>query len=212
MTSFHEDAKYRTEVDKSCDEACLHAAYCGRGDPHSQTTDPNGGATNFGAVLNYLTQYPVDHVPLAERGVLFPGTSYAMACHLMTDNGSHVTLLRASLCSEWGGFENQSKRMMLELVLLAGADTNDPDLEEFFGLSFFSGGSPVGYATYYPKPAIALCTSKPVERLQQWPSILESLLQAETVQEQYKIVRSAFIACCNTTQAVLEGLEQLETK
>ena len=140
MTSFHEDAKYRTEVDKSCDEACLHAAYCGRGDPHSQTTDPNGGATNFGAVLNYLTHCPVDHVPLAERGVLFPGNSYAMACHLMTDNGSHVTLLRASLCSEWGGFENQSKRMMLELVLLAGADTNDPDLEEFFGLSFFSGG------------------------------------------------------------------------
>ena len=84
--------------------------------------------------------------------------------------------------------------------------------EEFFGLSFFSGGFPVGYATYYPKPAIALCTSKPAERLQQWPSILESLLQAETVQEQYKIVRSAFISCCNTTQAVLEGLEQLETK
>ena len=123
----------------------------------------------------------------------------------MTDNGSHVTLLRASLCSEWGGFENQSKRMMLELVLLAGADTNDPDLEEFFGLSFFSGG-------LFKIRVIALCTSKPVERLQQWPSILESLLQAETVQEQYKIVRSAFISCCNTTQAVLEGLEQLETK
>ena len=85
-------------------------------------------------------------------------------------------------------------------------------LKSFSDCPFLVEEVPVGYATYYPKPAIALCTSKPVERLQQWPSILESLLQAETVQEQYKIVRSAFIACCNTTQAVLEGLEQLETK
>ena len=81
MTSFHEDAKYRTEVDKSCDEACLHAAYCGRGDPHSQTTDPNGGATNFGAVLNYLTQYPVK--PSRSRSISRTWRSFSrkFLCH-----------------------------------------------------------------------------------------------------------------------------------
>ena len=128
---------------------------------------------------------------------------------------SDLTLLRASVMVDWSHFTDsdsngEAKRMVVAMILLAGASTDDPNLGEFGGLDSHEGSI---YDWSFAEHLLALCVSTSEERKEKWPETLSELVAASADRDQQlKIVMRAFVENCgsDTSEEAIRALVVFE--
>jgi len=174
--------------------ACISAAEMGR------------NASDFNVVVSYLATFPEIEATL-DGGLFDSHDSHS-------DRLGDVSLLRASLMVEWSHFtdsdkDGEAKRMVVAMILLAGASTDDPNLGEFGGLDIHEVGGGVVYDWTFAKRLLALCVSTPAERKEKWPETVAELVAASADRDQQlKIVMRAFVENCgsDTSEEAIRAL------
>ena len=170
--------------------ACNSAAGMGRND------------ADFNVVVSYLATFP--EIDATVGGLI---NSRAQL--------SDLSLLRASVMIEWSYFTDsdsngEAKRMVVAMILLAGASTDDTCLGEFGGLDSCEGSI---YDWSFAKELLALCVSTPEERKEKWPETIAELVAASADRDQQlKIVMHAFVENCgsDTNEEAIRALVVIE--
>ncbi|GMI48098.1 hypothetical protein TrCOL_g892 [Triparma columacea] len=183
--------------------ACSSAAAMGR------------KASDFNVVMSYLATFP------AEIDATVGG-------YFRSHNDEHeyddedklgdLSLLRASVMVEYCGFssstsDGEAKRMVVAMVLLAGASTDDPDLGKYGGLDIHEVGGGVAYGWSFAEKLVSLCVSTPAERKEKWPETVAELVAASADRDQQlKIVMRAFVENCgsDTSEEAIRALVVFE--
>jgi len=171
--------------------ACLSAQGMGRDD------------VAFNDVVSFLATSP-------EIDATVEGLTFNSRAQL-----SDLTLLRASVMIGWSDFTDsdsngEAKRMVVAMILLAGASTDDPKLGEFGGLDCHDGSI---YDWSFVEHLLALCVSTPEERKEKWPETLNELVAASADRDQQlKIVMRAFVENCgsDTNEEAIRALVTYE--
>jgi hypothetical protein len=183
--------------------ACSSAAAMGR------------KASDFNVVLSYLSTFPEMD---ATVGGYFRSHNDYHEHDDYVDKLGDLSLLRASVMVEYCGFtdstsDGEAKRMVVAMVLLAGASTDDPDLGKYGGLDIHEVGGGVAYCWRFAEKLVSLCKSTPAERKEKWPETVAELVAASADRDQQlKIVMRAFVENCgsDTSEEAIRALVVFE--
>ena len=182
-------------------DACLCAMM-----PHS--------ASDFNVVVNYLATFPAE-IDAIVSGLLFDGVDPDYIGDQDIDKINDLSLLRASFMVAGvnftdSGSDGEAKRMVVPMILLAGASTDDPKLGEFGG---FDPRQFCIYDSSFVEGLLALCVSTPAERKEKWPETVAELVAASADRDQQlKIVMRAFVENCgsDTSEEAIRALVVFE--
>lgn len=223
LTAKQDKAAAPESASDRCEEACYHAAFCGRGAPKSKKLVPNASDLNFEGVLKHLkSSPPIDHRLIPDQ--LVPGKNCAwkfgnyscqvfvagQQAHHGAGKDFRISLLGAAVATEWDHFvtpECVAKRAILELVLLAGA-TIDGGIRGFAGAALSEAGGPVSYDNKYPLAVLDMCTAAPAARCARWPDVLAEITAAEPGAA-YAVVRRHFLEVCCEGKVDAAAIEAL---
>ena len=180
-------------------DACLCAMM-----PHS--------ASDFNVVVSYLATFP--EIDTIVSGLLFDGIDPDKIGGSI-DKINDLSLLRASVMVAGVNFTDsgsygEAKRMVVPMILLAGASTDDPNLGDFGG---FDPRMFVIYDWSFVEGLLALCVSTPAERKEKWPETVAELVAASADRDQQlEIVMRAFVENCgsDTSEEAIRALVVFE--
>ncbi|GMI48097.1 hypothetical protein TrCOL_g891 [Triparma columacea] len=166
--------------------------------------------SDFNVVVNYLATFP--DIDSAVGGLI-------NECGLIDSfvQRNDLSLLRSSVMIHISGYYftdsgsgGEAKRMLVAMVLLAGASTDDPDLGEYGGLEIHMG---INVDWSFVEGLLALCVSTPAERKEKWPETVAELVAASADRDQQlKIVMRAFVENCgsDTSEEAIRALVVFE--